>query len=150
MGTVSRNLLRPSKRTGFTLIEVLIVITVIAILAMIVIPRLMGVGRKAKESNLRGQLHSMRNAIQQFEADCGDYPTTLDQLLTRPSDGSGGGGISLDVDGWQGPYMVAPNGLLPQDPFTESYTTWAYTAATGEVHSGSTLTSINAEAYSDW
>jgi general secretion pathway protein G len=149
MGTRLRSSLSRQKQ-GFTLVEILIVIVVIAILAIIVIPRLMGVGRKAKESNLRGQLHSMRNAVQQFEADCGDYPSSLDQLLTAPSGGTGGGGITLDTLAWQGPYLVSPNGSLPQDPFTESSTTWSYIPASGEVHSGSTLTAINGQAYNSW
>jgi prepilin-type N-terminal cleavage/methylation domain-containing protein len=67
---------------GFTLIEMLIVIVVIAILALIVIPRLLGAGRKAKEATLRGDLHQVRNAIQQFEADCGDYPSAISTLMT--------------------------------------------------------------------
>lgn len=137
-------------RRGFTLIEMLIVVTVIAILATLVIPRLLGASRKARESNLRGQLHTLRNAIQQFEADCGDHPASLDQLITRPAAGAGGSGITLDTSSWQGPYVVGPGGGLPRDPFTDSATTWSYTAATGEIHSGSTLTSLAGEDYGDW
>ncbi len=136
---------------GFTLIEMLIVIVVIAILALIVIPRLLGAGRKAKEATLRGDLHQLRNAIQQFEADCGDYPASTDDLMTAPAAGSNGGtGIALDVAGWQGPYLRTPDGNLPKDPFTDSSTTWAYTASTGAIASGSTLTAINGDAYSSW
>ena len=139
------------KNKGFTLIEMLIVIVVIAILALIVIPRLLGAGRKAKEATLRGDVHQLRNSIQQFEADCGDYPSALSQLMTVPAAGStGGSGISLDVNGWQGPYLRTPDNNLPKDPFTESSTTWSYTASTGHVASGSTLTAINGEAYSTW
>ena len=138
------------RRKGFTLIEMLIVIVVIAILALIVIPRLLGAGRKAKEATLRGDLHQIRNSIQQFEADCGDYPSALAQLMTVPSAGNGGGGIALDVNGWQGPYLRTPDSNLPKDPFTESSTTWSYTASTGHVASGSTLTAINGDAYSAW
>ena len=138
------------RRKGFTLIEMLIVIVVIAILALIVIPRLLGAGRKAKEATLRGDLHQIRNSIQQFEADCGDYPSALAQLMTLPSAGNGGGGIALDVNGWQGPYLRTPDSNLPKDPFTESSTTWSYTASTGHVASGSTLTAINGDAYSAW
>jgi len=145
---MSRMVNRRSK--GFTLIEMLIVIVVIAILALIVIPRLLGAGRKAKEATLRGDVHQLRNSIQQFEADCGDYPLTLDQLMTEPTGGNGGGGISLDVAGWQGPYLRTPDNNLPKDPFTESSTSWSYTPATGHVASGSTLTAINGEAYSTW
>ncbi len=139
------------KHKGFTLIEMLIVIVVIAILALIVIPRLLGAGRKAKEATLRGDLHQIRNAIQQFEADCGDYPAAIVDLQTRPADGSNGGNsIQLDVNGWQGPYLRTPDGNLPADPFTTSSTTWSYTATSGDVSSGSTLTAINGDAYSTW
>jgi general secretion pathway protein G len=139
------------KHKGFTLIEMLIVIVVIAILALIVIPRLLGAGRKAKEATLRGDLHQLRNSIQQFEADLGDYPSDISELMTQPADGTtGGGGIALDVNGWQGPYLRTPDGGLPKDPFTDSGTTWSYTASTGHVQSGSTLTAINGEAYSSW
>ncbi len=138
------------KSKGFTLIEMLIVIVVIAILALIVIPRLLGAGRKAKEATLKGDLHQLRNAIQQFEADCGDYPSSLDDLQTQPAAGTTGGtGVELDVDGWQGPYLRTPDGDLPEDPFTGA-ADWDYTAATGDVHSSSTLTAINGENYSDW
>ena len=135
-------------RKGFTLIEMLIVILVIAILALIVIPRLLGAGRRAKESALRGDLQQLRNAIQQFEADCGDYPASLDQLMTEPS-GNGGGGLALDVEGWKGPYLRTPDNGLPVDPFT-SAGDWSYTAAGGEVHSASTLTGLDGTNYSDW
>ncbi len=140
------------KSKGFTLIEMLIVIVVIAILALIVIPRLLGAGRKAKEATLRGDLHQLRNAVQQFEADCGDYPASLDDLQgTGPAAGSSGGtGIALDVTAWQGPYLRTPDGNLPKDPFTDSSTSWSYTASTGDIASGSTLTAINGEAYSTW
>ncbi len=138
-------------RAGFTLIEMLIVIVVIAILALIVIPRLMGAGRKAKEAALRGDLHQIRNAIQQFEADCGDYPSAISQLMTQPAAGTTGGqGIALDLTGWQGPYLRTPDDNMPKDPFTDSSTTWSYTASTGHVQSGSTLTAINGEAYTTW
>lgn len=144
-----RKMLRKGSR-GFTLIEMLIVIVVIAILALIVIPRLLGAGRKAKEATLKGDLHQLRNAIQQFEADLGDYPLTLDQLVatTAPS-GQGGQGLDLDSEGYQGPYLRTPDGGLPKDPFTGA-ADWSYTPATGEVHSASTLTALDGTAYSAW
>jgi len=135
---------------GFTLIEMLIVIVVIAILAMIVIPRLLGAGRKAKESALRGDLQQLRNSVQQFEADCGDYPLALTGLMTAPAAGSlGGGGIALDVGAWQGPYMRTSTGNLPDDPFTGAGD-WTYVAASGDVHSASTLTALDGTNYSAW
>jgi len=71
--------------------------------------------------------------------------------MTRPSSGSTGGtGVTLDVSAWQGPYLETPDGNLPEDPFTDSSTTWSYTASTGNLQSGTTLTSLNGEAYSSW
>ena len=138
------------KSKGFTLIEMLIVIVVIAILALIVIPRLLGAGRKAKEAALKGDLHQLRNAIQQFEADCGDYPAALADLQTAPAAGSqGGNAIDLDVTAWQGPYLRTPDGGLPEDPFTTA-ADWTYVATSGDVCSASTLTAVNGENYSDW
>jgi general secretion pathway protein G len=145
---MSRMIKRNSR--GFTLIEMLIVIVVIAILALIVIPRLLGAGRKAKESALRGDLQQLRNAIQQFEADCGDFPAAIADLMTSPAAGSNGGnGIALDVIAWKGPYLRTPDNNLPKDPFT-SLGNWTYTAASGDVHSASTLTGLDGTAYSAW
>jgi general secretion pathway protein G len=145
---MSRMIKRDSR--GFTLIEMLIVIVVIAILALIVIPRLLGAGRKAKESALRGDLQQLRNAIQQFEADCGDFPSAISQLMTAPAAGSNGGnGIALDVGAWKGPYLRTPDNNLPADPFTGS-ADWTYTATSGDVHSASTLTALDGTAYSAW
>jgi general secretion pathway protein G len=140
------------RKQGFTLIEVLIVILVIAALALIVIPRLLGAGRKAKEGALRGDLHQLRNAIEQFEADTGDHPATLDQLMAAkdtPPSGSGGSGLPLDSSAYRGPYLRNPDRGLPKDAFTGA-ADWSYTPATGEVHSSSTLESMTGEAYSSW
>lgn len=138
------------KHKGFTLIEMLIVIVVIAILALIVIPRLLGAGRKAKEASLKGDLHQLRNAIQQFEADCGDYPAALVDLVTEPTDATGGSGLDLDLVAWQGPYLrTSQPDTLPEDPFTGA-TDWDYDAATGNVHSAATLSALDGSSYTDW
>jgi general secretion pathway protein G len=142
------------KHKGFTLIEMLIVIVVIAILALIVIPRLLGAGRKAKEASLRGDLHQLRNAIQQFEADMGDYPADgkLADLVAAkgsPPTGNGGTGVALDPNGYQGPYLRTPDGGLPKDPFTNA-ADWTYSGATGDVASSSALTALDGTAYNTW
>ncbi len=107
------------KSKGFTLIEMLIVIVVIAILALIVIPRLLGAGRKAKEASLKGDLHEIRNGLQQFEADCGDYPVQLADLMAPPAAGKGATGVDLDTKAWQGPYLRTADNNLPKDPFQD-------------------------------
>jgi type II secretory pathway pseudopilin PulG len=120
------------------------------VLAITVLPHLMGVDRKAKEADLCSELRSLRAAIQQFDNDCGDYPVSLDQLLRPPKTSTGGSGLVLDANDWRGPYLIVANWNLPKDPFTASSTRWSYAGTTGEVHSGSTLISIKGEAYSSW
>ncbi len=153
-------------RKGFTLVEMLIVIVVIAILALIVIPRLLGAPRRATEASLKGDLNQLRNAIVQFEADCGDYPNDLKQLMEKPVEGTvgadGPNGQKLDVKNWQGPYMRTPDGQVPQDPFWDGMTTpekivhgqdvggWDYRPKTGEIHSTSTLTALDGTHYNTW
>jgi len=139
------------KRSGFTLIEVLIVVVVIAILAVLIIPRLLGTGRKAKEAVLKGQLQQLRKAIEQFSAECGDFPAELSYLQTQPADGdAGGNGVPLDATSWSGPYLTTTDGGLPKDPFTGDGTSWEYDPPTGDVHTGSDLTSLAGDAYSSW
>ena len=136
---------------GFTLIEMLIVIVVIAILALIVIPRLLGAGRKAKEASLRGDLHQLRNAVQQFEADTGDYPAALADLMAAKGacPDTGGNGVALDKTAYEGPYLHTADDALPKDPFTDAVD-WTYDGTTGQVHSSSTLTAIDGSAYNIW
>jgi general secretion pathway protein G len=122
---------------GFTLIEMLIVIVVIAILALIVIPRLLGAGRKAKEAALKGDLHMLRNGIQQFEADTGVYPGALADLQSKPASLTG-----ADLTAWQGPYLQS----IPADPFGGA--AWTYAADPGDasvmtVHSASTTVPLD-------
>ena len=59
---------RRSRNRGFTLIEILCVIIIVAALAMMVIPRLAGAQRKAKEGQLSGNLKMLRNAIERFRS----------------------------------------------------------------------------------
>lgn len=65
---------------GFTLLELMIVITIIVILAAIALPRFEAVVRHAREATLRDDLHQMRKAIDQFAADKGKLPQSLDDL----------------------------------------------------------------------
>ena len=138
------------QRRAFTLIELMIVIIILAVLALIIIPRMVGAGRKARESSLRSQLQELRNAIGKFEADCGDAPARLDDIMHRPAEGSiGGSGATIDVASWDGPYLESPDRELPKDPFTMD-ADWNYTPASGHVQSSSTLTALNGQAYSSW
>ena len=145
---------RESRRCGaFTLIEVLIVITVIAILSMLVIPRAMAARRCAKEAQLRGNVKQLRDGIERFEATTAAWPPSLADVMA-----ANGSGISADFDGrggwvdraaYDGPYLLTGDGQLPKDPFTRS-ADWSYDNKTGALHSASALISISGAAYNTW
>jgi prepilin-type N-terminal cleavage/methylation domain-containing protein len=144
---------RRDSRGAFTLIEVLIVITVIATLAIIVVPRLMSASRRGKEANLRANLKQLRDAIERFEGDCAAWPPALSDVMA-----ANGAAISADVDargisvdrvGYSGPYLHTPDGQPPKDIFTGS-TDWNYNSSTGELHSSSTLAALDGTSYATW
>jgi general secretion pathway protein G len=122
------------------LIEVLIVIVVIAILAAIVIPRLLGAGRSAREASLLAHLQEMRNAIALFQAQCGMYPAALSDLMatTAPS--------YVHAPDYQGPYLTTPDGNLPNDPLTGA-ADWNYSSSSGAIHSSATGNNLAGTAY---
>ena len=142
-----------ARRRGFTLIELLIVIVVIAILALIVIPKLMGASRKAKDSTLKANLQILRNAIATYEADMGAYPANLAGLYDST-------GIT-PLSSWKGPYLKAEGAIIgttaiPVNPYGTTTTVadhWTYTATGGFVVPNATTTPGNdadGKAYSSY
>lgn len=141
------------RRRGFTLIEVLIVITVIAILSMLVIPRALGARRHAKEAQLRGNLKQLRDAVERFEGTTAAWPPSLadvmagdESAISGDFDGRGG---YVDRKAYDGPYLQTGDGELPRDPFTGS-ADWAYDNASGALHSSSTLAALDGSPYNEW
>ena len=124
---------------GFTMIELLVVMTLIVILATMGMTQYRTSLIHAREATLKEDLFRMRDAIDQYYADKGQYPSTLDALV---SDG----------------YMRK----IPDDPFTKSNSTWQSipaepdpnnpTAEPGvyDVKSGSDATAIDGTKYSEW
>ena len=144
---------------GFTLIEMLIVITVIAILALIVIPRVQGAVIKAREATLKANLHQLRNAIGQFEADTGVYPVELDDVVEPTNATTAVGSTTVPENSYKGPYLTRSGGIggtgLPLNPFGPAGgsatvgTHWDYTAADGTVRSEVDGTTLDNTSYSD-
>jgi general secretion pathway protein G len=71
------------RRRGFTLVELMVVMTVIALLISVVVPNYMGKMRRAEEAVLQQNLAIMRDALDKHYADAGKYPTSLDELVTK-------------------------------------------------------------------
>ena len=98
-------------RSGFTLVELLLVLVILATLAAIVIPKFSGRTEQAKLTAARTQISNIETALDAYETDMGSYPTGSDglrMLLEKPANG----------DDWKGPYMKK---AIPLDPWGHPY-----------------------------
>ena len=73
----------PRTRNGFTLIELMVVISIIGVLAGIAVVQVKNMQRKARETALKKDLHDMREAIDNFYADKQRYPADLNELVPK-------------------------------------------------------------------
>ena len=106
---------------GFTLIEVLVVVAILAILAAIVVPRIMDRPDEAKRVAAKADIGAIVQSLKLYRLDNKRYPTTeqgLQALITRPTipplpdNWKGGGYIErLPVDPWSKPYQYLNPGL---------------------------------------
>ena len=71
------------KNEGFTLVELMVVLTVIALLLSIVVPDYVGRVKRAEEAVLKENLAVMRDALDKHYADVGRYPGALDELVSK-------------------------------------------------------------------
>lgn len=112
-----------ASEAGYTLLEVLIVLTIIALVATLVGPRLMAQLDRSKVTTARVQIRSLESSLETMHIDLGRYPDIsegLSLLVNRP-------GGQHDEDGvWQGPYLDSG---LPKDPWGHDYVYVAPTAA---------------------
>jgi general secretion pathway protein G len=72
---------RKASESGFTLLELLVVMTIIGILAAIAVPALRDSPKRAREATLRGDLFTFRSVIDQYKGDKGNYPADLEVLI---------------------------------------------------------------------
>jgi general secretion pathway protein G len=102
---------RARRQAGVTLIEMLVVVTIIALFAALVGPRMLQKSDSARITAARAQINSFMTALGAYKLDTGLYPTTelgLDALRHKP-DG---------VNQWQGPYLPQE---IPMDPWGNAY-----------------------------
>ena len=99
-----------SKRSGFTLIEIILVVVIIGILAGIAIPRMGGKTEKAKIAAARSNVQSIGMGIQEYEIMNGEYPASLDALLDESKGGPFMEKKSIPLDPWGNPFIYAVPG----------------------------------------
>ena len=97
---------------GFSLIELLVVLTIIALLGAVAGPQIIKHLGRAKTDTTRMQIRELEAALDLYYLDNGRYPASqqgLDALVKAPS----------DADGWQGPYLKKKK--IPKDPWGNDY-----------------------------
>src|SRR5262245_28313862 len=134
----------PPTERGFTLLELLVVMTIIGILAAIAVPALRDSPQRAREATLREDLFTLRSVIDQYHGDKGVFPPDMQTLVT---------------DG----YLRK----IPVDPMTKSAETWVIsveeiapdeettaaepvTPGITDIHSGSEETALDGTLYKEW
>ena len=135
-----RNPRLPSRKrglSGFTLLELIVVISIMGILVSIALPNYRNSILQAKESALRENLYRLRDSIDQYQSDKGKYPDTLEALVT---------------DGYVRRIPTDPMSSEPWvevPPETDSDTAEALTGVF-DVKSASTQVGMNGIPYNEW
>ena len=119
---------------GFTLVELMVVMAIIAMLLALALPRYFNQLERSRETILKQDLAVMRDAIDKFHGDRGRYPDSLDELVSAR-------------------YLRT----LPVDPITDRADTWQIVAPAGDaagalydIKSGAPGTARDGGAYADW
>jgi general secretion pathway protein G len=128
------------RERGFTLLELMVVLTILLILATLSVPIFETAKKHAREAVLKDDLYTLRKLIDEFTLDKQHPPTSLDELV-------------------EAGYL---RGGLPVDPFTESNETWQTdtedvplgpsqsVSGIVDVHSGSDEIALDETPYSSW
>jgi len=106
--------LRRRLSAGFTLIELLVVMIILAILAAVVIPRVIGRTEDARRAKARSDIAAFETALDAYKLDNGSYPTTEQglQALVEPPN------TDPVPKNWSGPYLKKG---IPKDPWGNDY-----------------------------
>lgn len=127
--------MRVRRVSGFTLIELVVVLAIVGLLTSLALPRFSAGLDRSKESVLRQNLAAIRSALDQYRADRATLPARLDDLVTSR-------------------YLRD----IPLDPVTESRESWVIVPAPQDadqpgvydVRSGAPGKALDGSSYSDW
>ena len=99
------------RQAGVTLIEMMVVVTIIALFAALVLPKMIGQADKGRKTAARAQINAYLTALGSYKLDTGVYPTTeqgLEALRVKPE----------GINNWQGPYTDKD---ISNDPWGHAY-----------------------------
>jgi len=108
MNLKKRYMMDDKRQRGFTLVELLLVLVILALIAGLVLPGIIGKAESAKAKAASSQISRISMSVESFYLDTGVTPSSLNDLVDEPS----------GVTGWNGPYIK--NSLL-KDPWGEPY-----------------------------
>ena len=103
----------PARQSGFTLIEILVVVVILGILAAIVVPRVMERPAEARITRVKQDVQGVMTALNLYKLDNFRYPSSeqgMPALVSKPSG-------QPDAPNWKGPYLDR----LPKDPWNQPY-----------------------------
>ena len=103
---------RLRRRSGFTLMEILLVLAILVVLGSMVGVGYVKIQQNAMKNSARAQLTLLEDAVKTYMIDVGSPPSALDYLIQPPPD------LQNPLK-WQGPYL--DKNTLPQDPWNQSY-----------------------------